>query len=163
MADPYAAIDPPRGPWVWLALGIYLVSFVVPFGVEGGSLLYGYHAFGYSLVMLVLGPVIGLSGGWDGWWLMIAVAGIPWLANPCFWWCLVCQAEDQRRLAATLGGLAIGFGLIGRLFGSIGPRFPAYWVWLVSFAIPLIGLAVTLAQRRRRSASSAERSGTCGH
>ena len=150
MTDPYADIDPPRGPWVWLALGIHLVSFFVPFGAEGERILSGYHAFGYSLAMLVFGPLFGFTGDRVGWWLMIAAAGIPWLANPCFWWCLVCQAEDQRRLAATLGGVAIGFGLLGLLFGLIGPQFPAYWVWLMSFAIPLIGLTVTAARRGRR-------------
>ena len=76
MADPYADIDPPRGPWVWLALGIYVVSFFVPFGAEGERILSGYHAFGYSLAMLVYGPLFGFTGDRVGWWLMIAIAGL---------------------------------------------------------------------------------------
>ena len=150
MADPYADIDPPRGPWVWLALGIYLVSFVLPFGTQGETIVSGYQAFGYSFAMLFLGPLIGFTGDRFGWGFLFAVAGLPWLANPCFWWCLVAYADDRRRLAATLGGVAIGFGLLGLLFGLIGPQFPAYWVWLMSFAIPLIGLALTAARRGRR-------------
>ena len=152
MADPYADIDPPRGPWVWLALGIYVVSFFVPFGAEGERILSGYHAFGYSLAMLVYGPLFGFTGDRVGWWWMIAIAGLPWLANPCYWWCLIAYADDQRRVAAILGGVSLGFGILGLPSWAGGLRFPAYGVWLVSFAIPLIGLALTSPRRGRRYA-----------
>ena len=150
MTDPWADIDPPRGPWVWLALGIYVVSFVLPFGNHGDTIVFGAHAFGYSLAMLVLGPAICFTGNFGGWRLFFALAGLPWLANPCFWWCLIAGADDRRRLAAALGVAAIGFGLLGLPSGTFDLRFPAYSVWLTSLVVPLIGLALTAARCRRR-------------
>ena len=32
MTDPYADVDPSRGRWIWWAVGLYGVSFLVPGG-----------------------------------------------------------------------------------------------------------------------------------
>ena len=149
MTDPYADVDPSRGRWIWWALGLYSVSFIVP-GiplVASSSLCIGAQLFAYSFVAFVIGlfhPGIWRSER-DA--TAFLLCGLPWLANPLLWWCLVAWADGRRKTAAVTGLLAFLCGLAGIVFGFI---LAPYWVWMASLALPPVGLAMTHAAVRDR-------------
>ena len=152
MTDPYADVDPPRAGWIWWSVGLYCLSFVVPNVPLWGSGWFslGIHLFVMSLLTFVVGLANpGIFGsGRDA--SMFLLCGLPWLANPLLWWCLVAWADDRRGVATVTGLLALLCGLAGILFGFL---MPPYWVWMASLALPSIGLATTRSAARRRRAT----------
>lgn len=150
MTDPYADVDPPRARWIWWSLGLYCLSFVLPAvpvvpSSGSGSLWFGIHLFLASLATFVVGlvnPGIWFSGRDSS---MFLLCGLPWLANPLLWWCLLAWADDRRKIAAATGLLALLCGLTAIFFGFL---VLPYWVWMASLCLPTIGLATTRSATR---------------
>lgn len=149
MTDPYADVDPSRGPWIWWAVGLYGVSFLVPAVPlwNSNSFSLGIHLFAISFIIFVAGLInLGI------WWserdaTMFLLCGLPWLANPLLWWCLVAWADGRRKTAVVTGRLAFLCGLAGIFPGFI---LAPYWVWMASLTLPSIGLAMTHSAVRDR-------------
>ena len=149
MTDPYADVDPSRGRWIWWAVGLYGVSFLVPTVPlwNSNSFSLGIHLFVTSFVIFVAGLVNLGSWGGERDATMFLLFGLPWLANPLLWWCLVAWSDGRRRTAAGTGLLAFLCGLAGIYPGFI---FAPYWVWMASLTLPPVGLAMTHAAVRDR-------------
>lgn len=150
MTDPYADVDPPRARWIWWSLGLYCLSFVLPAvpivpSSGNGSLWLGIHLFVASLAMLVVGLVHPGIFGAEQDATAFFLCGLPWLANPLLWWCLVAWADDRRKIAAATGLLALICGLTGIAFGFL---VLPYWVWMASLAIAPVGVALTRPRSR---------------
>lgn len=148
MTDPYADVDSPRSGWIWWSVGLYCASFVVPcVPLWGQGFSLGIHLFVISFLSLVVGLVSPGIWGSERDTTMFLCCGLPWLANPLLWWCLLAWADDRRRTAAATGLLAFLCGLAAILFGFI---MPPYWIWMASLALPTVGLAVTRSADRSR-------------
>ena len=149
MTDPYADFDPSRGRWIWWAVGLYGVSFLVPTVPlwNSGSFSLGIHLFAISFIIFVAGLINPGIWGSERDATSFLLFGLPWLANPLLWWCLVAWADGRRRTAAVTGLLAFLCGLAGIFPGFI---FAPYWVWMASLALPSIGLAMTHSAVRNR-------------
>ena len=149
MTDPYADVDPSRGRWIWWAVGLYGVSFLVPTVPLWNSNAFslGIHLFVISFVIFVAGLINPGIWGSERDATMFLLFGLPWLANPLLWWCLVAWADGRRKTASVTGLLAFLCGLAGIYPGFI---LAPYWVWMASLALPPIGLAMTHAAVRER-------------
>ena len=116
---------------VGLPVVLYGLSFLLPF-VDGA---YGWQLF-----------VAGAVYFWTP-------AGWPWLANPLVWAALY-VAEEHPDGSLQLSGLALVLGLSFLLFSLPNvrgfPPCPAYWCWVGSMALLVLGNAreLFLAQRR---------------
>ena len=133
MIDPYDDVDPPRARWIWWAVGLYCASFVVPtFGLWGdGSFSLGISLFVVSFGLFLFGLISPGIWGNERDMTGFLLFGIPWLANPLLWWCLVAWADDRRKTAAATGLLAFLCGLAAIPVGFI---MPPYWVWKIGRA-----------------------------
>jgi hypothetical protein len=135
MTDPYADVDPSRGRWIWWAVGLYGVSFLVPTVPLGnsGSFSLGIQLFVISFIIFVAGLINPGTWGSERDATAFLLFGLPWLANPLLWWCLVAWADGRRRTAAVTGLLAFLCGLAAIYPGFI---FAPYWVWMASLTFP---------------------------
>lgn len=121
--------------WPLLALVVYAISFLLPFGAG----FFGWHVF-YLGASVFLLPY-----GW------------PWLANPLLWF--ACGlARSAQVTAFVLSCLALIAScsyltlVLDEPHANNWPG-PAYWCWTASMGIALVGSARELVRTRTLSPS----------
>lgn len=122
-------------------LTLFLTSMVLPVGQSRAVLTRGYE-------MLVLGGV-----------LQLGIQMLP--ANVFFLLGVQALFEESSKVSLVCGFISMAFGIVGArpVADSTGLYyFPAYWVWLFSFAL-LIAVAGQkyLDERARRSQSASRK------
>jgi hypothetical protein len=142
--------------WCALIIGVYLGSFALPAYFDrpldqgpnpadavivwgGEAFFHGLLAVGLSIAglldTLVNRPV---NDHETTFWLELG--GLAWLANPALLFGIFALRKNRRKLAGTLGlvALLMGITVVFLVHNEIGPVLIGYYVWLSGMAILVI-------------------------
>jgi hypothetical protein len=115
---------------VILCVALYALSFLLPAGAGEDSWFFGFQtfqvAFDVGFGQLLQGDLGALR--------VVAL----WAANPVFWMGILSFHYRKWPWALGAGVLSFALGLIALLIGFRPGWFPAYYVWLGSFAALVI-------------------------
>jgi hypothetical protein len=124
----------PRGHarWIHVSVLAYAASFLLPVGIEGQQIFWGWAAFLMSFVGLLLAPTHGGRA-----WHLFAFCTV-WMANPFYWLTLYKLTRGSQRGASIVGFIALVFASIPLPLSYGFLPCPGYFVWWLSILVLLI-------------------------
>jgi hypothetical protein len=118
--------------WIYISALAYATSFLLPVGVQGQQVFWGWGVFLMSLVGLLLSPAHGGRA-----WHLFAFC-TAWMANPFYWLALYKLTGGSQRGASIVGCIALVFASIPLPLSYGFLPCPGYFVWWLSILVLLI-------------------------